>query len=230
MNTRLWIAAAAAALAGPGAALEGRWEGEATLAGRVQPVVLDIAGAVPVAVVTLPGRSVQRVRLDRFARTDDGRWQGAAAPAPGAAEADALQITLQRQGAQLAGTLALGGHAAALQLQRSGDAMALPPPPAELPAAVLGVWRGRYDIGFGPRELTLQLAAGGSTLRIIGRRTTELTLDEAGRRGALLMLRADAADLRIDAPWADAAAGVLKAQLRQGPFETAVELRREPRP
>lgn len=227
MRAQLFIGALAWALAGPGAAIEGRWEGQATLAGQPQPVVVDIAGPGPQALVTLPGRSVQRLRLASFTRGDDGRWQGQAAATPGAAAADALRLTLEQQGAQLRGSLTLGGHAAPLHLQRSGEAMAAPAPPAALPAAALGAWHGRYDIGFGPRELTLRLSAAGSALSIVGRRTTELALDEAGSRGALLMLRADAADLRIDAPWADAASGVLRATLRQGPFEAAVELRRE---
>lgn len=215
------------ALTTPCAAIEGRWEGHTTLAGQSQPVVLDLAGPQPIALVTLPGRSVQRLRLAGFVRGEDGRWQGRATPAPGGTEADALQLTLQAQGPQLIGHLRLGGHVAALHLQRTGEAMTPPPPLQPLPAVVLGVWRGRYDLGLGGRELTLRLAEAGSTLSIVGRRQLELALDDAGRRGALLMLRADAADLQIQAPWAAAGEGVLHATLRQGAFEVAVEFRRE---
>lgn len=216
-----------AALAG---AIDGRWEGHAVLAGRAQPVVLDITGRGAhgaTAVITLTGRSVQRRTLADFRQTGEGQWRGEANPVPGGSASDALQLELQPQDQRLSGSMSFGGHRAPLQLQRTGEAVAPPPPPLALPESVLGVWRGRYDIGFGPRELTLRLASAGSALTVVGRRTSELALDEAGRRGALLMLRAEAADLRIDAPWADAAGGVLRATLRQGPFETQLELRRE---
>ena len=50
------------------------------------------------------------------------------------------------------------------------------------------------------------------------------------QRGALLMFTASATGVSIEAPAAGAAAGVLKATVRQGPFEAALELRREAAP
>lgn len=226
------VLALLAALSGPAQALDGRWEGQARLGGREQAVVLDLvgAGATAGAVLTLPGRSVQRQRLAEWQRQPDGRWTGTAPPAPGNHADDALRLTLALMGTGLKGSLSLGGHEAALQLVRTGEAMPLPARPAPVPALLHGHWRGRYDLGFGPREITLRLAAEGSSLELVGRRTVALPLSEAGLRGALLVLRADEADLRLDAPWAEAAGGVLRAQLRQGPFEAAVELQREAAP
>jgi hypothetical protein len=124
----------------------------------------------------------------------------------------------------------IGGHVASLTLARTGPAVVIEHALAALPQATWGQWTGRYDIGFGPRELTLRLTAEGATATVVGRRTTELRFDAAGRAGAFLRLHAEIADFSLEAPWVSAAEGVLNATVRQGPFESAVVLHRERSP
>lgn len=224
------LGAALLAACGACAAQDGRWEGRAEASGQAVTVILDVVGrgATPGALITLPGRSVQRVPLTTEWR--DGVLRARAAPADGAAEADALRVELQlaADGRAFVGTLHQGGHRAALHLTRTGAAPAVDAiPSAPIPSAAFGVWRGRYDMGFGPREATLRLATAGASMTVVGRRTTEIAFDFALQRGALLMLRSSAADLSLEAPAAGAARGTLVATLRQGPFEAVFELQRE---
>lgn len=212
-------------------ALDGRWEGHAEVPGGAVAVIVDVVSVGPSrrGFVTLPGRGIAKAPLTSLDIAGDG-LRGAIAPGPGASEADALRLTLRSAdaGRSLVGQLHQGGHTVALRLQRTGDAPVPDAiPAAPVPAALHGTWRGRYDMGFGPREATLRLSAQQSSLTVVGRRTTEIGFDDAAVRGALLMLRANRADLSIEAPAAGAAQGVWRATIRQGPFETALELRRE---
>lgn len=222
-RARTAVAGLLVACAGGAAALDGRWEGRVELPGMAVPVLLDLTPAG--ALLTLPGRGVQGMRLPTFEQRD-GVLRLAALPVAEGAEADAMQLVLRESGGRLVGEFRQGGHAAALALQRTGDAPAPAAAALPLPAAAVGTWRGRYDLGFGAREATLRLAPGAASMTIVGRRTVEIAFDEAGQRGALLMLRAGAADLAVEAPAAGAVRGVLEATLRQGPFEAVFELRR----
>jgi hypothetical protein len=227
----LWVGATAMVPAA-GLAVDGRWEGLAAVPGQAAvPVVIEFTtiGATPSALLTLPGRSVQRTRLTRFEQRA-GQLRATAAVGEGTAVGDAVGVELRESegGRRLVGVLRQGGHAAPLTLRRTGDAAPVSAiGGVVLPPSVHGVWRGRYDLGFGAREATLRLAATQASMTIVGRRTSNVTLDEAAQRGALLMLRSNDAGLAIEAPVAGAAQGVLAATLRLGPFETALELRRE---
>jgi hypothetical protein len=217
-------------LAGPAlaqtGALEGRWEGEAEGPGLVVPVVLDLAprGDGWAGAATLPGRGARGAALSALA------LQGSTLSArlPGAAEIG-FELQLAPDGAVLSGRFLQGGHAASLVLRRRGPAQLDPAPPATAwPAALDGTWRGRYDIGLGPREVTLRLAGAGSAMTVIGRRTTEVAFDEQRVLGAFLFLRAAAFDIAIEAPLV--AGARLDALIRQGPFESALVLQREATP
>lgn len=220
----LWHAAAHAAV-------NGRWEGQAQTPAGAVPVVIDFVGTQTL-LLTLPGRSPQRERLT-VQTPRAGLLRATAAPGPGATEADALRVELRpaESGRVMLGTLHQGGHAAALRLLRVGDApLGDAIPSAAMPASAFGVWRGRYDMGFGERVATLRISANGAAMTVVGRRTTEIAFDEALQRGALLMLKSSASDVSIEAPAAGAAQGVLQATLRQGPFEAQFEFKREATP
>jgi hypothetical protein len=213
------------------AALDGRWEGPAQASGAAVPVVIDIVSP-QTWTVTLPGRSVQRERLTVQA-LQAGRLRAVGAPGPDGGAAGALRLDLRPsdRGRLLVGTLHQGGHAAPLRLARVGDAAAADAiPSSALPASAHGVWRGRYDMGFGERSATLRLSAQGAAMTVLGRRTSEIAFDDAQQRGALLMLQSSTAGLSIEAPAAGAAQGVLQATLRQGPFEAVLVLTREATP
>jgi hypothetical protein len=206
-------------------AAEGRWEGVARLPGGPAPVVIDLApqGAGWAGAVTLPGRGVSGTRLRTIERAADGALR---ATLP---EGTTFELRLGGDGRSLEGQFRQGGHSAALLLTRSGAAQlgALPPTVALAPS-LAGTWRGRYDIGFGLREVTLRIAPPASaSMSIVGRRTVEVSFDEVRQVGALVMLRAHEADITIEAPWAEAAQGMLTAVWLQGPFESALRLQRE---
>lgn len=222
-----WPLLLLAATAAAPAVEPGRWEGRAEVPGDAVLVVLDLT---PAAVwLTLPGRAVTAQRLV-VAEQGERSLRAAAEPAPGQAAEQALGVTLRAEGGTLAGTLQQGGHAAPLVLRRSGDVLPALPAAGPLPAAWAGVWRGRYDLGLGPRDVTLRISGQAASATIVGRRTTELAFDDAGRRGELVSLQANAAGLSIEAAAAPGADGTLQATLRQGPFEAPLVLRREAPP
>jgi hypothetical protein len=211
--------------------VEGRWEGLAQTPDAAVPVMIDILSA-RTWVVTLPGRSVQRERLS-VKTSSTGQLRADAASGPDGKPTDALRIEVRPAdgGRVLRGTLHQGGHAAPLRLVRLGAAPAADAvPAAALPLALHGLWRGRYDMGFGERGATLRVSAQGATMTVVGRRTSEITFDDARQRGALLMLQSSATGVSIEAPAVGAAQGVLHATLRQGPFEAQFELKREAAP
>lgn len=212
----------------------GRWEGDATTADQRIPLIVDLRPAPLASHLTLPGRRIQSLAL--VMATDGGpviRLR-AATPANSAASGSAdagpqLQLEPINEARALTGHLDLAGHQAIVRLVRVGEAPALHDVPTRpLPSHALGVWKGRYDLGFGPREATLHITPTSARLTIVGRRTSELLLDESVQRGALWMWRADAADLSLTAAPPPAGSEVLDTEWRQGPFEARVTFRREP--
>jgi hypothetical protein len=215
----------ALALAGTSRAAEGRWEGVVELPRLAVPLVVDLARAGPgwVGSATVVGRGAGAQRLRSLEVGADGRIEGALA-----AGGMGFELRPGADGRRLEGVWRQGGHSAPLVLLRTGAAqVAVVPAGVPLAPALAGVWRGRYDIGFGPRDVTLRIAPPGATATVVGRRTTELTFDEVLQHGAFVRLRASEADIAIEAPWAGAAQGLMAATWQQGPFEATLTLRRE---
>lgn len=206
-------------------AAEGRWEGVLEGPGLAVPLVLDLArdgvGWTGSAIVVGRGAGAQRLRSVEVGA--DGRVNAALV-----AGGIAFELRPAADARRLEGVWRQGGHSAPLALVRSGAAqVAAMPLGVPLAPALAGVWRGRYDIGFGARELTLRIVPPGATATIVGRRTTEVTFDEVLQHGAFVRLRSSEFDIAIEAPWAGAAQGLLAATWQQGPFEAPVTLRRE---
>ena len=211
----------------------GRWEGEAQLSGQPLPVVVDLARSAQggwQGRVTLPGRFVAGAPL--AALKADGKSFEATFGAAFLVPPDPPpRLQLQWRGADLAqGSLALNGLQAPLQLRRSGPAQLAPAPAPSLPLdeRLLGTWTGRYVLGGNPREVTLTLTRsptgqGGGTLLIVGKRRTELKLDEVHLGASLLRLEAHSAGISIEGRWSPAA---IDALFEQGPFEATLPLRR----
>lgn len=218
---------------GPAWALaEGRWEGPAELPGLSVPVVLDLhrAGVDWMGAITLPGRGRGAVRL-RGLQVTNGLLTADVSLGAGAPPELAARIELRHGSDGLGGRWLQAGHAASVQLRRSGAAqVATPPPTAPWPAALDGTWRGRYDIGFGARDVTLRLHQQTATMTVVGRRSTEVSFEGVRVLGAFLRLHAEAFDIQLEAPVSGAAQGQLNAGFRQGPFETTLLLTREPGP
>jgi len=228
----LGLAACAGAQAAPGAA--GRWEGVADIPGRPLRLVVDLdrdAQGRWEGSAILPGRGVKGARLDALAVGDcDVRFALTAAFPGGDALKPQLALACQADGS-LAGTLALGGRSTAVSLHRSGAAQVdRPAPSSVLSPALTGRWTGRYELGGVPREVALTLAnrdgLGGGQLVIVGKRTTTLAVDQVTQGREFVMLRASAADFRIEGRFSPDE-GVIDGGIAQGPFEAAIVLHRQ---
>lgn len=228
----LATAAAVAAAAGDPA---GRWDGIAQVPGAPQRIVIDLdrgPDGAWIGSVTLPGRGVKGAPMVDLV-VDAGGIRAGLAPAFPFPIDPAPRLHLQPAAdGTLAGRFEQGGHAASLSLARSG------PPQVDRPTAgtavlpaLQGQWRGRYELGGVPREVTLHLANGSDgvargSLRIVGRRTSELEVDHVAQGREYIVLQAQAAGLRIEGRF-DAAAGRIDGGIVQGPFEAPLVLLRD---
>ena len=219
-------------------AAEGRWEGQAQVPGVAVPVVLDLARAATgdgwIGSITLPGRGLRGVPLKSLAVQGDV-VRGQTAAAAGSPPGSEIAVDLRHSTAQtLVGELRQGGHAASLTLTRTSPAL-VEQPPVGTPIApgLRGTWVGRYDIGYGARDVTLKLDAGAdgsapkATMTVIGRRTYDLTVDLIEQRGAWVTLSVAESAISLDGPWA-LEGEQWKLTWRQGPFESPLVLRRAP--
>jgi hypothetical protein len=235
-----WLCVAMSAAAATGAASPtapaGRWQGEAAIPGAAPlPMVLDLAPDARGAwagSVTLPGRGVKGAPLDGLSVAADGQVRAGLRAAFNGAPAEPAPLLALRMlpDGRLEGELRQGGHAARLQLQRSGPAQVdLPPPDTPLPPALAGTWRGRYELGGYPREVTLTLAAPPAApgeLLIVGKRRTQLSIDKVRANGGFMTLEASDAGIRLEGRW-DARSGRFDGEFIQGPFEAPLRLQRD---
>jgi hypothetical protein len=230
----LSVSLAAAAAMDPA----GRWEGEASIPGAPQQMVLDLARGASgdwAGSLTLPGRGVKGAPLDSLTVAADGRVQADAAGAfrgPPSELPTQLALRMLPDG-RLEGAWRQGGHAAALVLRRSGEAQVDPPPArTTLPAALAGTWRGRYELGGSAREVTLTLQPTSSPntaageLLIVGKRRSQLVVDRVNAVDRFVTLEASAAGIRLEGRW-DAATGSFDGSFMQGPFEAPLRLQRD---
>lgn len=216
----------------------GHWEGRAAIPGATLPLVLDLARDAQGAwagSATLPGRGVQGVPLRHLAVAADGRVEADLGEAFGGPPSKLPTTLVVRMlpGQRLEGEWRQGGHSAPLSLRRQGEAQVeRPAVPAPLAPGLAGVWRGRYELGGHPREVTLTLmprgpnASSDGELLIVGLRSTRLPVDRVTVGQGYLSLDADGADFHIEGRW-DMARGEIDGQMRQGPFEARLLLRRD---
>jgi len=215
----------------------GRWEGEARIPGAPQRVVLDLAPGPSgewAASLTLPGRGVKGAPLDVKVGAD-GSVQADAASAFGGPPGELptqLAVRMLPDG-RLEGEWRQAGHAATLAMRRSGDAQVdAPPARTPLPAALAGTWRGRYELGGYPREVTLTLQATNSPsansgeLLIVGKRRSQLVIDRVNAGERFVTLEASAAGIKLEGRW-DSATGTFDGSFSQGPFEAPLKLQRD---
>lgn len=228
-------------LAGPllAADLAGRWEGELRIPGAAQPIVIDLATSSAggwAGSVTLPGRGVKgaplaalQVGADSVGASLEAAFGGAGSPANGTPTRVDLRLLAE---GSLAGDFQQGGHRAPATLRRSGPAQVDPPRRATaIDPSLAGTWIGRYELGGSPRDVTLTLVQGpgsaaSGTLKIVGRRTTELVLDRVMQTPHFIELDASAAGIRIEGHW-QAGAGRIDGSFSQGPFEAPLSLQRQ---
>lgn len=228
LRPTLFAAACLAAGAAPAAPLDGRWEGRAQVPGGARPLVLDLEGGR--GSVTLPGRGVSGAPLRELRQGDAAvsASLAAAIPAYGASVPQpSLDLALRADG-RLAGRFHQGGWSAPLELQRSGAAQVTPAPASTpIDPALAGTWRGRYELGGVPREVTLVLAAtqpASATLVIVGKRRNDVPVDRVAQGPAYLTLESSDFGLVVEGR---VGAGVIEGTLQQGPIEVPLRLVRE---
>jgi hypothetical protein len=220
------------------AALAGRWQGSADLAGEPLPLVIDIAPAPGAGAASapawigsaiLPGRGVKGAPLaDLVVGGGALRFSLADALAQGRGAPPIVQLSRDAAG-RLVGELRLGTLAAPVRLERTGQAQVdLPVPATALTPELTGIWVGRYELGGYPRDVTLTLAngaggLGGGELVIVGKRRSQLVIDHVVQGRAWVTLTARAASLRIEGRHTD---GTISGRFVQGPFEAPLVLRR----
>jgi hypothetical protein len=219
-------------VAAKGQDVAGRWQGAADLNGMAFLILLDLerdATGTWVGSVTLPGRGVKGAPL-RLNVGEGGLTAHLDSAFPGAGIQASAALRLGTD-ATLTGEFRQGGLTAPLVMRRVGIAQAdLPVANATLAPALQGTWRGSYQLGGYPRDVTLTLANGpagpaSGQLRIVGRRTTELLVDQISQSAQYLQLVATEAAFRIEGRWIEADA-IIVGEVLQGPFEAAIILRR----
>lgn len=229
LATAGWVGAFAAGDAA------GRWEGEAEIPGAPMRLVVDLARGADgrwVGSVTLPGRGVKGAALDDVNVADAGVRFGLAQAFNGAPGPVPLVDLAWRGDARLAGSLRQGGLSAPLTLLRSGVAQVdLPVRATAIDRRLEGTWVGRYELGGVARDVTLTLAnrAGTSAagqLLIVGKRTSQLTVDHVVQGREFITLTSNEAGYRIEGRWATND-GSIAAQVVQGPFEANLVLRKQ---
>jgi hypothetical protein len=210
----------------------GRWEGQALVQGQVLPMVVDLAPDASGAwggSITLPGRRVKGAPLAALQVDARGARFTLAAAFLAPTEPAPEMVLHWRGDARADGELRIDGLVAPVSLHRSGDAQVDPAPRSTpIDDALLGTWRGRYELGGAEREVTLTLArddAGRAQARmvIVGRRRTELAFDLVQQGPRFLTLRGNPFGIVVDGAWS---AQSIDAMLEQGPFEAALPLRR----
>jgi hypothetical protein len=222
LTTMLALATGAAA-----APLDGRWEGHAGVPGAPQAVVLDLEGGN--GSVTLPGRGVSGAPL-RELRMEGERLSASLAAAIPDFDATGPGATLElvlAPGGRLTGSFRQGGWSAPLVLTRTGAAQVVPAPASTAIApALAGTWKGRYELGGVPREVTLVLAStqpATATLLIVGKRRTEVPVDRVAQGPVYLTLESSAFGLVVEGKVGN---GVIEGTLQQGPIEVPLRLTR----
>lgn len=220
-------------LVAAGSDLSGRWEGTAAIPGTApMAMIIDIArdaGGGWTGSVVLPGRGVKGAPLGELRVQGDSLSASLAAAipsfgAPGAPPG--VRLALQADGS-LGGDFSQAGHRAPLQLRRSGDAQPdLPVASTPLAAMLGGTWRGAYQLGGHPRQVTLVLKPGNpaaAELTIVGRRTTQVTIDRIVQGPRFVTFESTTMGLLIEGRYS---AAQISGHLQQGPFEAPLLLTR----
>lgn len=195
-------------------------------------IVIDLGDTPrPAGSIILPGRGIKGDALRAVTIDADGSLQ---LQMPARLGDDARATLRLGADGRLVGSFEQGGHRTALTLQRRGEAQVdAAPTPATLAAPWLGTWVGGYELGGYPREVTLTLAPGAAgstaTLLIVGRRRSEVPIDQVLLNGALLQLVSSSTGITLEGRL-HAADGSLRGQFQQGPLEADFVLRKQAAP
>lgn len=215
-------------------AAAGRWRGVVHIPGEELTFVVDLdqdpAGAWHGS-VTIPGLNLAAATLADIAATNNRvvfSIPGALGAPPDGPATFAGEI---KAAATLAGTFSEGGHTAPFSLTRSGPAQVeRPAESTSVDAALLGTWRGDYQLAGYAHHVTLGFTNHPGVpatveFLLVGKQPHTLPVNLVTQSEGLL--RVESRDLAVNFEGRlDATMGELVGTVEQGPFEALIVLKR----
>jgi hypothetical protein len=214
--------------------LDGRWEGLVEIPGRELPLVVDLAPTPAggwTGSIVIPGLGIKGAALanlvvsDRDVSFDLGNVLATATRGPATFNAQ-LQKT-----DSIVGEMRQGGNVAPFALTKRGAAQVDQHPRSTPVARELATrWEGEFELTGYPRQVTLTLenrgdAGAQAKFVIVGKRTTDVPVDQVVQQGALLRFESRAMQIVFEGRVTSDAAEI-GGTIELGPFERPLVLRR----
>jgi len=212
----------------------GQWRGTIRVPGQDIGVVVNLEpaggndwhGSLTAPSLNLKGAPLSKISVARAHVTF--ALDGALGPSPdglASFEGSLLGST------SMQGTFTQGGHSAPFSLARVGGAQVdRPRSSTGVDAALVGTWRGDYEMGGYPRHVTLgfQNRAGGPAsveFLVVGKLPHTLAVDLVAEEEGLLRVESHAFQLDFEGRL-DPAGDTLRGVIEQGPEEAPIVLHR----
>ncbi len=213
-----------------------RWEGSAQVPGRNLPLVIDLAqdgSGIWTGSILVPGMIIKGAPLTEISFKNSelsfAIKDALSDPTSGPAR---FKGRLTAKGV-LSGTFLQGGHSAPFVLARTG------PPQVNLPKQSMAVgkelegeWKGQYEMGGYPRDVTIQVGPQTGSVPVIGfvivgKKVNNIPVDLVTRDGDFLTIVSKAFYITYEGRY-QKESGEIKGLLVQGPYEAPLTLRRTP--
>jgi hypothetical protein len=212
----------------------GRWQGVVRIPGSDLQVVIDLdrnASGGWIGSLTSAGLHVKGAPLDRIV-TQGSRLQFALRDGLGPTSDNPVTFSgTFRTPDSIEGTFSQGGHTAPFTLTRTGTAQVdLPPANTAVSPALVGTWKGDYEMSGYPRHVTLGLTnhtGGAATAEfvVVGKQEHTLSVDLLTEEEGLLRVESHQFQITIEGRLQDNS-NELIGTIAQGPLEAPIVLRR----
>ena len=213
----------------------GRWEGTVQIPGKDLHLVIDLApdragawtGSITIPSLNLKGASLAEITTNG-ANLSASIKDALSTPSGGPAT---MKVKLTNKGT-LAGFFQQGGNTAPVFLNKTGSAQ-VDPPKRNTPigTAFEGEWKGKYEMGGYPREVTLKLGNQAGTpavdFVIVGKKVNNVPVALTTQDGDFLMIEAPTFGISYEGRFRRES-GEIQGTLTQGPLEASLTLRRNP--
>ncbi len=213
-----------------------RWEGTAQIPGRDLQLVVDLAkdstgawiGSIIIPSLGLKGAPLTELVV-KGAETSFTIKDALGGPQVGPAK---LKARLLPNG-KLSGEFLQAGNSAPFVLEKSGPAQVeLPKSSTAVGPDFVGEWKGEYEMGGYPRQVTLKLAnkPGGPAVPdfvIVGKKVNNVPVDLLLESGGFLSLESKVFGITFEGRL-QKEAGEIRGSLTQGPYEASLVLHRTP--
>jgi hypothetical protein len=214
--------------------LEGRWEGIVRVPERPLRLIVDLSrdsagawsGSIVVPGLGIKGAPLSNIAADRAQLRFESR-QALAEQTYGAAT---FEAKLAADGT-LAKEMQQGGNHATFTLRRTGSAQVdAPPRSTPVAGAIEDEWRGEFELGGYPRQVTLAFVnrpEGGATARfvIVGKQKNDLPVDLVVQDGEIVRVESAATRIAFEGRLTEQGAEIA-GTLELGALELPLVLRR----